>query len=156
VGWVGLVLLLVAALLSAGPARASVVEALSLSELVKRSHHVVVATAGERMSRRSGNLIVTDVHLRVNEALKGGAQVGDSLIATLLGGASDGVGLNVPGEAILPEGAQIVVFLRLTESSGELRVLGMAQGALPIEMRSGAPMVLPPSHDAELMVRGGD
>jgi len=32
----------------------------------------------------------------------------------------------------------------------------MAQGAMPIEMRAGAPMVVPPSHEAELMKRGSD
>jgi hypothetical protein len=35
-------------------------------------------------------------------------------------------------------------------------VVGMAQGVLAIEQRAGKPMVLPPSHDAELMQRGSD
>lgn len=137
-------------------ASASVVEALSLAELIKRSEHVVVATPGERMGRRSKNLIVTDVQLKIDESLKGGSKHGDTLIATLLGGVAEGVGLKVPGEAALPEGAQLVVFLRRLPESGELRVVGMAQGVLPIEMRSGKPTVLPPSHDAALMQRGAD
>jgi len=156
VGIFGLALVLCAVLLSARTAAASVVEALSLAELVKRAEQVVVATPGEHMGRRSGNLIVTDVQLRVDEALKGGAKPGDTLIATLLGGVADGVGLKVPGEAALPAGAQYVVFLRRQPQSKELRVVGMAQGALPIELRSGTAMVLPPSHDAELMQRGSD
>ncbi|HYJ08536.1 MAG TPA: hypothetical protein VEX18_05995, partial [Polyangiaceae bacterium] len=80
---------------SAGSAAASVVEALSLPELVKRSEHVVVATPGERMGRRSGNLIVTDVELRIDEALKGGTKRGETLVATLLGGVTEGLGLKV-------------------------------------------------------------
>ena len=147
---------MLSALLYSGSAAASVVEALSLSELVKRSEHVVLATAGERMGRRSGNLIVTDVQLRIEEALKGGTQPGDTLIATLLGGVSEGVGLKVPGEAVLPEGSKIVVFLRRTPHSKELRVVGMAQGALPVEQRDGKPIVLPPAEHAELMRRGPD
>lgn len=139
-----------------GAARASVVEALSLAELVERAEHVVVATAGERMGRRSGNLIVTDVALRVDEGLKGGSKRGDTLVATLLGGELDGLGLTVPGEAALPEGHRLVVFLRQARDGQELRVVGMAQGALPIERRAGVPTVLPPSHDAELMRRASD
>lgn len=149
-------LVLCGLLLGARTAAASVVEALSLAELVKRSEQVVVATPGEHMGRRSGNLIVTDVQLRVDEGLKGSAKRGDTLIATLLGGVADGVGLQVPGEAVLPSGAQYVVFLRRQPKSKELRVVGMAQGALPIEDRSGTAMVLPPSHDAALMARGSD
>jgi len=148
--------ILLSALLRPSGAAASVVEALSLSELVKRSEHVVLATAGERMGRRSGNLIVTDVELQIEEGLKGGAKSGDTLIATLLGGVSEGVGLKVPGEAVLPEGAKIVVFLRRTPESKELRVVGMAQGALPVEQRGGKPMVVPPGEHAELMQRGSD
>lgn len=142
--------------LGAAKVSASVVEALSLVELVKRAEHVVVATAGERMGRRSKNLIVTDVQLKIDEGIKGGSKRGDTLIATLLGGVADGVGLSVPGEAALPEGTQMVVFLRRMPESGELRVVGMAQGALPIELRDGKPMVLPPGHDAALMQRGED
>jgi hypothetical protein len=133
-----------------------VVEALSLSELVKRSEHVVLATAGEHMGRRSGNLIVTDVQLKIDEGFKGGSKPGDTLIATLLGGVNEGVGLKVPGEAVLPEGTQIVVFLRRTPQSKELRVVGMAQGALPVQQRDGKAMIFPPTHDVELMQRGGD
>lgn len=149
-------LLLGALIFGAAPASASVVEALSLVELVKRSEQVVVATPGERMGRRSGNLIVTDVQLTIAEGLKGGAKPGDTLVVTLLGGVAEGVGLQVPGEAALPEGAQLVVFLRRTPQSKELRVVGMAQGAMAIETSSGKPMVQPPSHDAALMERGAD
>ena len=156
IGLAGLLLVLCAALFGARPAAASVVEALSLLELVKRSEHVVVATAGERMGRRSGNLIVTDVQLTIDEGLKGGAKRGETLVATLLGGVAEGVGLQVPGEAALPEGTKLVVFLRRMPESKELRVVGMAQGVLSIETRSGKPMVQPPSHEAELMQRGAD
>jgi hypothetical protein len=149
-------LALCAALLGAQTAAASVVEALSLLELVKRSEHVVLATPGERMGRRSKNLIVTDVQLKIDDGLKGGSKRGDTLVATLLGGVVDDVGLSVPGEAALPESMPMVVFLRRMPQSGELRVVGMAQGALPIEMRDGKPMVLPPSHEAALMQRGAD
>jgi hypothetical protein len=149
-------LALLAGLVGAKIASASVVEALSLVELVKRSEHVVLATPGERMGRRSKNLIVTDVQLKIDDGLKGGSKRGETLVATLLGGVVDGVGLSVPGEAALPEGTPMVVFLRRMPDSGELRVVGMAQGALPIEMRGGKPMVLPPSHEAALMERGAD
>jgi hypothetical protein len=136
------------------PARASVVQALTLPDLVSQATHIVVALPQERQSRATGRLLLTDVSLRVLESLKGGVKQGDTLVATLLGGAVDGIGLQVPGEASLPEGRKVLVFLQPSKKSGDLRVVGMAQGVLPIEERQGTDFVKPSAGHAELMQRG--
>ena len=59
-------------------AAASVVIALDLGELVHEADQVLVVTALREEARREaqGGLIVTDVELRVEEALKGAARAG--------------------------------------------------------------------------------
>jgi len=131
-------------------ARASVVRALSLAEMVKESTVIVLGEVGERQARRGPKqLIVTDVSVEIQEALKGGVRPGESLVVTVMGGALDGVALQVPGEASLPQGERMLLFLRRSMPSGDLRVVGMAQGALGLEQAQSGWMVLPtPGHAA--------
>jgi hypothetical protein len=71
------------------------------------------------------------------------------LVVTLLGGVLDGVALQVPGEASLPPGERMLLFLRKSQPSGDLRVVGMAQGALGLEQGTSGWTVLPtPGHAA--------
>lgn len=142
-----------ATLLIVPHARASVVQALSLAELVAQSEHIVVALPGERQSRATGRLFVTDVSVRVLQSLKGDSKPGEMLVATLLGGVVDGVGLKVPGEASLPEGRKVIVFLQPSKKSGDLHVVGMSQGVMAIEARKGADFVKPSAGHAALMQR---
>jgi hypothetical protein len=144
--------LAVALLLSPG-ARASVSRALSLAELVSSADHIVLARAGQRHSRwhHNGKLIVTDVSLRVESALKGDARPGETLTATVLGGKLEGLGLQVPGAASFETGARAIVFLYQSEPSGDLRVVGMSQGVLPLREQDGATMVIPGGSGAALM-----
>jgi hypothetical protein len=154
--WLVLALWLAIAAGAVGLARASVVQALTLPELVKAAELVLVATPGERQARMTDRLIYTDVSLRVGQALKGKVKSGDTVVATLMGGTLDAeLALQVPGEASLPEGRELLVFLQRSTTSGDLRVVGMAQGVMPIEMRAGNPMVLPPSASVHLMRRDG-
>jgi hypothetical protein len=137
-------------------ARASVVQALTLPELVAASELVIVATPGERQARMTDSLIFTDVSLRVGQALKGKVKSGATVVATLMGGTLDSeLALQVPGEASLPEGRELLVFLHRSTTSQDLRVVGMAQGVMPIEMRAGSPVVMPPSASTHLMRRDG-
>lgn len=139
---------------AAQPARASVVQALTLPEMVAASELIVVATPGERQARMTNRLIFTDVSLRVSQALKGSAQSGQTVVATLLGGTIDAeLALQVPGEASLPEGHELLVFLQRSSASQDLRVVGMAQGVMAIDTSTGKPVVVPPATTAHLMRR---
>ncbi|MDH5672213.1 MAG: hypothetical protein OEZ06_08695 [Myxococcales bacterium] len=137
----------------ASPAQASVVQALDLAELVKRSDLIVVATARERSSRQQyrRRTIVTDVSLEVHESLRGGAAVGSTLVVTRLGGRIGDLAMQVPGEATFSLGERALVFLRLNPSTGELNCVGMSQGVMPIAMEQAEPMVIPGGQGAALM-----
>lgn len=140
------------ATLTTGSVRASTLLAIDLPQLVKMSDYIVLAKAESRKSRKqeSSGLIVTDVRLRVQSALKGATKPGEALTATLLGGEIGDVGLHVSGEANIPDGRGVIVFLRRA-SNGELNVSGMAQGVLSITGQGGSAMVVPSTHDAALV-----
>ncbi|HEX7477147.1 MAG TPA: hypothetical protein VF331_05035 [Polyangiales bacterium] len=153
-----LALLLAGILLWAAPAvRAATVLALDLAALVRQSDEIVIARAeGERSHYRPDRLIVTDVKLRVLDALKGKAHVGDVLVATRLGGSVDGIGLAVPGEASFPSDRSAIVFLRHVDATGELQAVGMSQGVLPIEGDGATATVMPGGAGAALVQRADD
>jgi len=139
------------------PAHASVVLALGLEDLTRKADVIALAVPTEHQSRmqaRSG-LIVTDVSLRVEQSLKGTAKAGQTLVATLLGGELDGVALAVPGEASLPLGQKLLVFLQHSKS-GELRAVGMSQGVLTLSDLRGTTMVMPGGNGAALVQPGSD
>lgn len=153
---IGLGLLLAAAWFG-GPAAAATLVALDLGELVRASEHIVLAKAESRDSRKdeATGLIVTDVRLRVITKLKGGSQPGQTLVATVLGGSVGELGLQVPGEAVLPDDHSAIVFLRKNQL-GELNVTGMSQGVLTIVGEGGSAMAMPGGAGAELVQRGSD
>jgi hypothetical protein len=142
-----------AVLAPAPQVQASVVQALSLEELTHKAEVIVLGTATERQSRYGidGKLIVTDVSMKVETALKGDVKAGQTLIATVLGGRIDDVALQVPGEANLPVGQRVIAFLYHSPASGDLRVVGMAQGVLSLVQKDQTTMVLPGGGGAALM-----
>ncbi len=138
--------------LPAPAAHGSVVRALSMEQLVQRADHIVLAVAEEKQSRRhhDGRMIVTDVSLRVEQVLKGETKAGSVLIATCLGGKLETVALQVPGEATFALGERAVVFLR-TQDDGQLRVVGMSQGMMPVAQQAQTTMVIPGGSHAALV-----
>jgi hypothetical protein len=142
----------------AGRASASVVQALSLEQLTSKADEILIAVPTERRARRhaDGKMIVTDVSLRVQTVLKGAHKAGETARATVLGGALEGVALQVPGEASFPLGERMLVFLQRSARSRDLRVVGMAQGVLPLREQDGATMVMPGGSGAALVDRGED
>lgn len=156
VGRRALLALCVGAWLVCASAAASVVIALDLGELVHEADQVLVVTALREEARREaqGGLIVTDVELRVEESLKGDARAGSVVVATRLGGVVGKVALQVPGEANFTLGERAVVFLR--RHASELRVVGMAQGILPLRGEGAQTMVLPGGGGAALVERDDD
>lgn len=142
-----------------GPtARAATVRALDLPSLVGEAELIVVGQPRERQSRRGhrGKLIVTDISVRVEESLKGGASSDSDIVVTHMGGTLDGVGLKVPGSAAFRLGATAVIFLRTHPVTSEWRAVGMSQGVLPVALTEGVRMVSPGGIGAELMLAGPD
>jgi hypothetical protein len=154
----GLLLALALGGLSA-TAVASVVKALSLEDMTRKADMIVVGVGAEAQSRRNddGRLIVTDVSVDVQQVLKGATKAGDDVIVTLLGGSLDGLGLSVPGEASIPIGKPALLFLYRTGKEGrDLRVVGMAQGVMPMQGEPGALLIIPGGAGSELVERGSD
>lgn len=137
-------------------ARASVVLALDLAELVAEADHVLVVTAVAEHARwsRNGKQIVTDVELRNEQTLKGPARPGQVLVATRLGGTLGELALQVPGEARLGAGQRALVFLEA--SDGELRFVGMSQGVLALRGSGNDTMALPGGSGMALVERDGN
>lgn len=155
---VGLLALTAASVAVGGSARAATVRALSLDELTAAAELIVVGQARERQSRwsDSGRLIVSDVAVGVERVVKGRATAGQDLVVTHLGGSIGDLGLRVPGAAAFELGGRAVLFLRAHPATGELRVVGMSQGALPVVLREGGQVVLPGAHGAALMAADVD
>jgi hypothetical protein len=156
--WTALVAAFLGATLAIAPARASVVLAMDLAELVAGSRHIVIGTAldGHARYRDAGKVIVTDVRLRVREALKGDSHPGDTLVVTHLGGRLSDLALSVPGEASFQPGQPVLVFLRDSVFAGELQVVGMAQGLMALSDSGPDPTVLPGGQGMALVQRGAD
>lgn len=154
-----LALTLASCVLGVSTARASIVDAMSLEELARAADVVLVARVeGQRAHYDAQGRIVTDVTLRVDECLHGGLVRGAEVTAQRLGGEVGDLGLRVEGEASYVDGERIVLFgRRFTTPAGTvLRPVGMSQGVLPIDERSGVPLVLPGGAGLELVERTPD
>lgn len=137
-------------------ARASLVEAMSLRELVAASDEIVVARVEDQRARYDARgRIVTDVTLRVEERLYGRLSAGERATALRLGGAVGERGMRVEGEAIYETGERVLLFARrVTTERGELlRPVGMSQGLFPIRGEEGGETILPSGAGLELVVR---
>ncbi|MSP26600.1 MAG: hypothetical protein EXR75_15920 [Myxococcales bacterium] len=114
-------------------AAATVSVAHSLEELVRHSTRVVIATAKERTSRweeiGGGKRIVTYTRLAIAVDIVGTST--PELWVRTLGGAVDGIGQVVAGEASLVLGERSLAFLTPVED-GALHVMGMADGHFPL------------------------
>jgi hypothetical protein len=121
------------------PAQASAVIALTLDDLVDKSDVVVLVTPKSRTARWEAGRIVTYTTVVVDTAVGGGPAAGESLVVRTMGGVVGDIGQKVFGEATLPIGNSVVLFLRdlpkplvATSLAGARSVTGMAQGALPV------------------------
>ncbi|MBN2193972.1 MAG: hypothetical protein JW751_14250 [Polyangiaceae bacterium] len=115
------------------PSAASTAKALTLDELVTKSHRIVFGTPVTRSSRwemiAGSRRIVSFTRLVVDEALFG-AEDAEAEVKTL-GGRIGDRGQIVHGEAELRQGAHTLLFLR--ENPGKVHVVtGRAQGHYPV------------------------
>ena len=117
-------------------AEATLVEALTLSQLVERADVAAeVVARDQHVHWDSERRIVTDIQLEVLDSLKG--DVGTDFVLTVFGGAIGDLGMRIEGEPTLVNGERYVVFAR-TYNNG-WRPVGMSQGVMRIEQRNGSP-----------------
>ena len=125
---------------------------LSLEELAAASTHVVVARALDRHSQweelGGGRRIVTYTRVRVERSIVGAP--GSEIVVRTLGGAVDGIGQSVSGEAQLALGKPALLFV--AQGEGALVVAGMAQGHYPIVESPKEPPRLAPSPDGGMLL----
>ena len=128
-----------AASFAAREASASTAVALSLDDLVEKSEVVVVANVVSRTSRWEGGHIVTYTTITVEAPVGGVVKPGDTLVVRTLGGTVGTLGQKTFGEAVLPPGGKLMLFLHAlpasvvaTSLAGARSVTGMEQGVFPI------------------------
>jgi hypothetical protein len=118
----------------ARPAQATLVRAVTLSELVSLSKHAVVATPGASSSRwetiGDRERIVTYTPVRVQYVLDGSAPPNEIMVRTLGGRVGD-LGQLVPGEAPMHKDATAALFLEPV-ATDVFGVSAMAQGHYPV------------------------
>jgi hypothetical protein len=135
-------------------AQATIVEALSMRELVQEADHAaLVEVIALEPSYDELGRIVTDATVRVIEPLVGPSAVGDTLVVRRIGGTLGGLALRVEGEASFVLGERVVLFVE--DLGGVLRPVGMSQGVLPVTRDGGSEIVLPGGAGLAL-VRPGD
>jgi hypothetical protein len=117
------------------PARATLVRAVTLKELVSLSKHAVVATPGVSSSRwetiGDRERIVTYTPVRVQYVLDGTSPASELMVRTLGGRVGD-IGQIVPGEAPMRSGATAALFLEPV-ATDVFGVSAMAQGHYVIQ-----------------------
>lgn len=127
---------------TAAEARASVVQAMGLEDLVADADEVGVAEVLSKDSAWKGSLIVTRYRVRMDRPLKGQCGVGDEVVFEVPGGSVGEVGLRVEGAPTLEPGKRALIFAR-ADAGGVLRAVGMAQGVLHIRTERGQAFVYP-------------
>lgn len=138
-------------------AQATLVRGLSLEELARSSHLIVVGTALEANSHwetlGGKRRIVTDTRVRVDDVLDKGAPDSEVMVRTL-GGTVGDLAAMVFGEATLNLEERAVLFL--VPQSGAQRVTGMAQGHYPLRLDPKRALRLAPSPRAPELVGKGE
>lgn len=154
--WTALLATVAVTLMLVPQARATLLLAQSLEEMVDEADHVVVVAGLGETSRwdRYGR-IVSDMRLRVADTAKGPFRRGQEITVTRLGGDMDDVGMTVAGEARVAVGERAVLFLDAVDAD-TMRVTNMSLGLFPVVTQQGVLSVLPSGAGLELVVRGRD
>lgn len=152
--WLLALAALAAAVFVVAPAFATTIEALDMRALVERSDRVLLGTVVRQEARWDDrHRIVTDVTVRVEDAMKGDAAVGHEVVVRCLGGAIGDLGMHIEGEPSFEDGDRAIVFGRAIRGAAYVRPVGMSQGVLPIRTLEGREMVLPGGRGLALVSR---
>jgi len=113
------------------PAHATQVLQQTLRDLTLGSHDIVVGQVESIQARWNGShtKILTDVTVRVSEAVKGAPE--GRLTLTQLGGDLDGFRYSIPGSPLFRPGEEALIFV-WRDSLGRAQVNGLAQGKFDI------------------------
>jgi len=133
----------IALVLTASTAGAATFLVPSDRTLVTASNAIVVATAGESHGRWApGGWIETVTELRVDEAIKGGIDTGETIHVTELGGSVSGISYIVAGSPKYAPGERVLLFLE-TNDRGEWVSKNMVVGKFtPAQDASGRRLLL--------------
>ncbi len=112
--------------LTAAPALSTTVLRFSLEELIERADLIVHGTCTDVRGRETPDGVVTDVTIRVAQALKGSA--GETLEFTTYGGATETRGTFIAGSPQFEKGEELVLFLDRPNRVGYRLAIGMSQG----------------------------
>lgn len=130
--WLAIAAMCVALFGGAQGAHAGVAVEMGLSHLVKAASAIVVATPVETRSewvKEDGRERIVTWHRLSTERVVAGAMptTGEAWVRTLGGRVGD-IGQRVEGEAVLPKGKRMILFL-VARPDGVTHVAGMGQGA---------------------------
>ncbi|HEX7151703.1 MAG TPA: hypothetical protein VF618_09465 [Thermoanaerobaculia bacterium] len=124
------------------------------AELLGRADAVVVAVAGDAVSRvRADRTIVTDHTLVIEQVVKGRIET-STLTVTELGGFANGRGMIVPGTPSYVKGERVVAFLRRA-ADGSWFTAGMGLGKFHFAKTEDGTSLLVRNPDG-LHVEGGE
>ena len=138
------VLVMLGALVWVDRAGGTVMQALSLPRMTQASQLAVVGTVTGRSAGWRGGWIVTRSEVLVERIVHNELERTPMRITvTTLGGETEGRGLWVPGEAYLRPGCRYLLFT--AESVDHMRLVAMAQSALPVVQTDQGQMVMPPA-----------
>ncbi|PYQ12925.1 MAG: hypothetical protein DMH00_05355 [Acidobacteria bacterium] len=138
-------------LVSAQGAWATLVQPVTLPELVKRSTTIVHGTVQETKSQweEGGGQIYTYVTVSSREFLKGGSPDGTSVTFRQVGGQVGDQVVYVPGTPRFHAKEEVLVFLTGKDKGGYPQVMGIFQGAYrPVPGASGERRVVGLTPDA--------
>jgi hypothetical protein len=125
---------------TAATAGATTTTAYDLDDLAVRSARIVTGTVVDLESRWEGNVVVTAVHVAVDECLKGAC--GDRLVEVrVLGGRVDDLEMRVEGMARFDVDERVLLFLEPAEGP-RLRPTGMAQGKFRLVETAADPVAV--------------
>ena len=129
-----LLVVLVALLVAAPAARASVSFTVVLDALVQESNAACVMTPVEAKSVWENGRIYTYTRVRVERTFAGSVAVGSEVWVQTMGGTVGDIGQLVDGEAVLNPGKTSLLFLKSAPStfSGGYVVTARGQGQFPV------------------------
>ena len=143
-------------LLATGPASATTMKRLLLSDLTSEADVIVQGRVVSRVSswNEDRTRIYTVTELHVDESLKGPARPGEVLRIRQIGGQVDGLSQVISGNAELRTDEEVVLFLDRDETLPWHYVVGMAQGKFGVDRSGPSPVVRGDLSDLSVVVGG--
>ncbi|MGB5504063.1 MAG: hypothetical protein WBM75_16820 [Polyangiales bacterium] len=134
--------ILLALLVAASPANASVVQGLELEELAAEADRIVLGRVlfSESFLRRDGQ-IWTWHRIEVEREIRGHAPDQDEMIVETMGGQIGEIGMRVEGEASFQLGERVLVFVHGGGPYTAFRTVGMGQGVMRVRREKGVEIV---------------